>query len=77
MKKAKRVLAVIGIAFLVSLYGATLICAFTDNAGTMRMFTASVVATVVIPTLIWIYAFIYRLLKDRYGKNEDETDRQA
>lgn len=67
MKKIKQILALISAILLASLYLITLICAFTDNTGTMRMFTASVVATVLIPVLIWIYTFIYRLLKNHYG----------
>ncbi len=69
MKKVKRILALIGVLLLTALYIATLICAVTDNSGTMQMFTASVIATVIVPTLIWIYTFIYRLLKDHYGSN--------
>ena len=52
MKKAKQILAIIGVILLVALYVTTLIFAITDNTGTMSMFVASVVATVVIPVLI-------------------------
>lgn len=67
MKKVKRILAILGVILLAALYVITLICAITDNTDTMRMFTASVVATVVIPVLIWVYTFIYKLLKNHYG----------
>lgn len=70
MKRTKQVLAILGIIVLVSLYVITLICAITDNTGTMRMFMASVFATVVIPVLIWIYTFIYRLFT---RKNNEQT----
>ncbi|MCM1282025.1 MAG: hypothetical protein NC180_05045 [Muribaculaceae bacterium] len=72
MKKGKRILAIIGILFLVSLYIITLICAITDNTGTMQLFFASVVATVMIPALIWAYTFIYRLIKDGHADHEKE-----
>lgn len=62
MKKGKQILAIIGIIFLVCLYLSTLICALTDHTGTMRLFKASIFATVVIPVLIWAYTFIYRLI---------------
>lgn len=74
MKKIKQILALIGVILLVSLYVVTLICAITDNIGTMRMFTASVVATVIIPVLLWIYTFIYKLLKDHYGPDSRGED---
>ncbi|MCM1105579.1 MAG: hypothetical protein NC355_01420 [Blautia sp.] len=72
MKKGKRILAIIGILLLVSLYIITLICAITDNTGTMQVFFASVVATVMIPALIWVYTFIYRLIKDNHADPEKE-----
>lgn len=76
MKNVKRLLAVIGILFLVSLYIITLICAITDQSGAMRLFFASVFATILIPALIWAYSFIYRLLKKHYGSaaEEDASD---
>ena len=72
MKKAKQVLAILGIILLVSLYFITLICAITDNTATMQVFMASVFATVVIPVLIWAYSFIYRLIR----KNSEEKEKQ-
>lgn len=74
MKKAKRILALVGVILLISLYLITVICAVTDNSDTMRMFTASVVATVVIPVLLWVYTFIYRLLRDHYGPDSRGED---
>lgn len=68
MKRVKQILAILGIVFLIALYFITFICAITDNSGTMTAFKASVVATVIIPTLLWIYSFIYKLIK----KNSDE-----
>ncbi|MCD7709576.1 MAG: hypothetical protein LUI02_06855 [Clostridiales bacterium] len=71
MKKVRQIMAIVGIVLLVALYVSTLILAITDHTGTMRMFMASVVATIVVPVLIWIYSFIYKLLK---GKDEDENE---
>ena len=71
MKKVKQILAILGIIFLVSLYIITLVCAFVDNTKTMRYLMASIVATVMIPALIWAYTFIYRLVKG------DQTDKTA
>ena len=61
MKKGKQILAIIGIILLVVLYLSTLVCAITDNTGTMKMFKASIFATFVIPVLIWAYTFLYKL----------------
>lgn len=61
MKKGKQILAIIGIILLVVLYLSTLVCAITDNTGTMKMFKASIFATFVISVLIWAYTFLYKL----------------
>ena len=74
MKKAKQILAIIGVILLVALYFTTLIFAITDNTGTMSMFVASVVATVVIPVLIWAYTFIFKLIKKHYGPDYDSDE---
>ena len=63
MKKVKQLLAILGIVILLSLYVITLICAIVDNSNTMRMFQASIVASFIIPVLIWAYGFIYKLIK--------------
>lgn len=65
MKKVKQVLAIIGVILLVALYLTTLVFAITDNSGTMDLFFASIVATILIPVLLWAYTFIYRLIKKK------------
>ena len=74
MKKVKQILALVGIVLLVALYLTTLIFAITDNSDTMSMFVASVVATVIIPVLIWSYTFIFKLIKKHYGPDSDNID---
>jgi dolichyl-phosphate-mannose--protein O-mannosyl transferase len=72
MKKIQRILAVIGILLLVSLYVATLVLALTDDPATMDLFRASIYCTVIVPVLIWAYSFIYKLLKNNYGDKKTE-----
>ena len=74
MKKVKQILALIGVILLVALYVTTLILAITDNSGTMNMFFASVVATIMIPVLIWAYTLIYRLTRGNKDSDEKSTD---
>ena len=59
MKQMKRILAIIGIVFLV----------IFDTGNDMFMFKASVTCTILVPILLWGYTVIYRLAK---GKNEKE-----
>lgn len=68
MKKVKQILAIIGIIFLILLYASTIICAIVDRTETMSLFLASILATVIIPVLLWAYSFVYKLIK----KNSQE-----
>ena len=72
MKKVKQILAILGIVVLLSLYVITLVCAIVDNSNTMRMFQASIVASFIIPVLIWAYGFIYRPIK-KSSKDAEEA----
>lgn len=72
MQKIKQILAILGIILLVSLYIITLVCAITDNSSTMNLFFASVVATILIPVLLWAYTFVYRLVKKLTHKEKEE-----
>lgn len=77
MKKVKQILAIIGIVFLVLLYLSTLICAIIDRTETMRLFQASIMATVIIPVLLWAYSFIYKLIKKNAKDQTDEMSNNA
>jgi len=73
MKKLKRITALIGVIALFALYIYTLVLAIFGSEQTMNMFMTSIVATVVLPVLLWTYSFIYRLLKNHYS--EEARDR--
>jgi len=72
MNKGKRILALLGVVLLLGLYGSTLVFAIIDNSDTMMMFKASVVATIMIPILIWTYTFIFKLVKKKDDDSEQE-----
>lgn len=74
MKKVKQILAILGVVLLLGLYVITLIMAVTDNTSTLSMLEASIVATILIPILMWAYSFIYRLLKKYYGSDKDDNE---
>lgn len=69
MQKAKRVIAMIGVIILVLLYVLTLVLAIVDKSSSMNFFMASIIATLVIPVLIWtISFFMERNRKDFYDE---------
>ena len=63
MKKTKQILAIIGIVVILALYIATLIFAVFDIPGRDKLFLASAFCTVLIPVLLYIYLWIYKVLK--------------
>lgn len=62
MKKIKRILALLGVVLLAGMYVATLISAFLATPATRDLFLASVVATVMIPILLYVLQLIYKWL---------------
>ncbi|MCD8294597.1 MAG: hypothetical protein LUE27_05075 [Clostridia bacterium] len=72
MKKVRQIIAIVGVVLLVALYISTLVLAITDNSSTMNMFMASVVATIVVPVMLWIYSSIYKMLKGKDDGNGDD-----
>lgn len=64
--KGQRIAAWIGIILLVSLYIATLIFALFDFDGKGLLLRTSLIATVAVPILIWIYIWIYGMLTQKH-----------
>lgn len=75
MKKTKRILAIIGVILLIGLYLSTLFCALFAEKNLMSLLMTSIYATFVIPVLIWVYTFVYKLIKK--DRNDDEEERLA
>ncbi len=73
MKKLRRVTALIGVIALLALYVYTLVLAIAGSEQTMNMLITAIVATAVLPTLLWTYSFIYRLLKNNYSEEAREN----
>ena len=78
MKKLKRILALLVVVFLVSLYVATLVVSLIDSQQQGNMLKACIYSTVVIPIFLWGYALVYRVLKNKkqqelFEDYEEET----
>ncbi len=66
--KGQRILAMIGVVFLVAIYVVTLISAIFTTPATKGLFMACIFSTVAIPVMLYGYILIYRALK---SKNKD------
>ena len=68
MKNSKRYLAILGVFFLVGLYGATLVFAMIDSPAAYTMFKVCLFCTIAVPVLLYAMILVYRQLK---RKNEE------
>ncbi len=71
MKKAQRILAIIGVILLVCLYLAVLVFALLGK-DFFPMFMAALFATITLPVLLWVYSYLYR--KVRKKSDDDLAD---
>lgn len=65
MNKTKRVAAMIGIIFIVSLYVFTFISAIFTTPYTKGLFTASIFSSFVIPVMIYAYMLVYKWVRKK------------
>lgn len=72
MKKLKRILAMLGVVLLAGLYLATAVSAILVTPATKDLFFASLMATIIIPILLYVLMLIGRLL----GKGSDNSPGQ-
>ena len=57
----KRIAAIIGIIAILACVIVTLVFAITGNANFLGM----LLVTLMMPILLWVYMFIYKLIKDK------------
>jgi uncharacterized membrane protein len=67
MKKARKILAIVGVVLLVLLFLAVLLAAIFDDPETYTYLKISFVAMVTVPILIWLLGMFLRLSQ---GKGE-------
>ena len=63
---AKRIAAILGIVLLFGLYIVTLIVAIVDRGSSGKLFMACLIATVVVPLLLWIYIWMYGVMTNKH-----------
>ena len=74
MKRVKKVLAILGVVILVALYLTTLVSAIFATPATKDFFKASLLATIMIPILLYVYLLICRLVTGKV--DEDDLERK-
>ena len=69
MRKTKRILAIIGVALLVALYGSTLVFAIFDHTKSLGFLKASIACTILLPVLLYAYTLIHKLINKNDRKD--------
>ena len=72
-RTAKQLAALLGVALLVLMYVLLLIFAICDFEGSEMMFRICLMATFIIPLLIWIYIYLYDRMKASRDGIHDNT----
>lgn len=71
MHKSKRILAIIGIVFLVGLYVVSLISAIFVTEASATLFKVSIFCTIVIPLLLYAYMMLCRVFRKKDNNDVD------
>ena len=71
MKKAKQILAILGIVLILGINILLVVSAFGATEDNTNIFNAAIVTVILVPVLLWIYLYVFKLIK----KNTE--DKQA
>mgnify|MGYP006897812170 CR=1 FL=1 len=74
MKNIKQILAIAGIVLILGLNVLLVFAAGTASEDGMGMFGGVVVAVVMVPILLWIYMYVFKLVKKHNEDKEIEEE---
>ena len=71
MKKVKQILAILGIVLILGVNVLLVVTAGTTTEGDMGAFNAALVTVILVPVLLWIYLYIFKLMKKRSNEKDE------
>lgn len=74
MKKAKRILALMGVVLLLLLYGSTMFFAFSDHPQALDWAKASILCTIAVPIILYAFLLAARVFGSRFDAEEAIPD---
>ena len=63
MKKMKQILAILGIVLILGINVLLIFAAATATEDSTNIFNAAIVTVILVPVLLWIYLYVYKLIK--------------
>ena len=79
MKKAKQILAILGIVLILGINVLLIFAAATATEDSTNIFNAAIVTVILVPVLLWVYLYVYKLIKknsEDKKQKEDEADKE-
>ncbi len=73
-KRVKQILAIIGLVIIAGLYITTLVLALIGSESTKQLFLVSIICTIVVPLIIYIFSWAFKLAK---GNTENIPDEES
>ena len=73
MKKVKQILAILGIVLILGLNVLLVVGAGSASEDNTTIFNAAIVSVILVPVLLWIYLYIFKLIKKN---NEDKKSEE-
>lgn len=74
MKNIKQILAILGIVLILGVNVLLVFAAGTASKDNMGVFNAAIVTVILVPVLLWIYLYIYKLIKKHNEDKEIEEE---
>lgn len=72
MKNIKQILAILGIVLILGVNVLLVFAAGTASEENMSVFNAAIVTVILVPVLLWVYLYIYKIIKKRNDDKEME-----
>lgn len=77
MKQFKRILAILAVVIIAGLYIATLVCAIFVKRFSNQMFLTCIVATVMVPLLLYLIFWLYDLFHSRNTDHREDREEKT
>ncbi|MBQ8626533.1 MAG: hypothetical protein IJ419_10280 [Agathobacter sp.] len=75
MKKVKQILAILGIVLILGINVLLIFAAGSATEDNTNIFNAAVVTVILVPVLLWIYLYIFKLIKKNNEDKKKEEDK--